>query len=213
MLIYLRAGGQLRDLLRPDIDSYTKQIEVPEGLTIREIVNTIGIQPELIAFAHTKGTIKKLDYIPSEGEVILFNLLSRGGDDSRKGLLEDGREFPASLRSGKKFAGGEAKGQMFPKPAACSGAGSQRLIKIFVGASSSRIVDKDANLVIPWHPVAGVFDDREGMYLEGHQVVERINIPQVAGVNQAHEHITDECAILGFVKQTIFSIMPRLELC
>ena len=79
MLIYLRAGGQLRDLLRPDVDSYTKQIEVPEGLTIREIVNTIGIQPELIAFAHTKGTIKKLDYIPSEGEVISLQPPVSGG--------------------------------------------------------------------------------------------------------------------------------------
>jgi sulfur carrier protein ThiS len=79
MLIYLRAAGQLRDLLRPNIDSYTKQIEVPEGLTIREIVNTIGIQPELIAFAHTKGIIKKLDYIPSEGEVITLQPPVSGG--------------------------------------------------------------------------------------------------------------------------------------
>lgn len=79
MLIYLRAGGQLRDLLRPNIDYYTQQIEAPEGLTIREIVNTIGIQPELIAFAYTKGNVKKLDYVPRDGEVITLQPPVSGG--------------------------------------------------------------------------------------------------------------------------------------
>jgi sulfur carrier protein ThiS len=79
MLIYLRAGGQLRDLLRPNIDDYTRQIEVPEGLTIREIVNTIGIKPELIAFAHTKGNVMKLDYVPRDGEVITLQPPVSGG--------------------------------------------------------------------------------------------------------------------------------------
>ena len=79
MLISLRAGGQLRDLLKPNIDDYTKQIEVPEGLTIREIVNIIGIQPDLIAFAHTEGNVKTLDYIPSDGEVITLQPPVSGG--------------------------------------------------------------------------------------------------------------------------------------
>ena len=34
------------------------------------------------------------------------------------------REFPASLRSGKKFAEGKSEGQTFPKPPACREAGS-----------------------------------------------------------------------------------------
>ena len=33
-------------------------------------------------------------------------------------------EFPASLRSGKKFAEGKSEGQTFPKPPACREAGS-----------------------------------------------------------------------------------------
>jgi sulfur carrier protein ThiS len=79
MLIYLRAGGPLRDLLKPDIDEYTRQIEVPEGLTIREIVNAMGVQPELIAFVHTKGIAKKLDYVPEDGEVITLQPPVSGG--------------------------------------------------------------------------------------------------------------------------------------
>jgi sulfur carrier protein ThiS len=79
MLIYLKAGGQLRDLLRPDMDCYTKQIEVPEGLTIREIVNTLGIKPQLIAFVSTNGNIKRLDYIPGDGEEITLHPPVSGG--------------------------------------------------------------------------------------------------------------------------------------
>ena len=46
--------------------------------------------------------------------------------------------------------------------------------------------------------------------MEGHQVVEGIDIPQVAGVDQAHEHIADERAVFGFVEQTIFSMEDGL---
>jgi hypothetical protein len=47
------------------------------------------------------------------------------------------------------------------------------------------------------------------MFLEGHQIVEGIDIPQVAGVNQAHEHITDECAVFGLVEERVFPVMPN----
>ncbi len=69
----------MRDLLRPNIDYYTRQIEVPDGLTIREIVNTIGIKLELIAFAYTKGNVKKLDYVPRDGEIITLQPPVSGG--------------------------------------------------------------------------------------------------------------------------------------
>ena len=48
------------------------------------------------------------------------------------------------------------------------------------------------------------------MFLEGHQVVEGIDIPQVAGVNQAHEHITDEGAMLGLVEKGVFPVEDGL---
>jgi len=48
------------------------------------------------------------------------------------------------------------------------------------------------------------------MFLERHQVVEGIDASQVAGVNQAHEHITDEGAKIGFVEKGIFSMKDSL---
>ena len=79
MLIYLRAGGYLRDLLRPDIDCYSKKIEVSEGLAVREIIDAIGIQSELIAFVSTHGNIKRLDYVPRDGEEITLHPPVSGG--------------------------------------------------------------------------------------------------------------------------------------
>ena len=78
------------------------------------------------------------------------------------------------------------------------------------GADSTGIADGDAGLVIPGHPVAGVFEDRGGMFLEGHQVVERIDISQVTGMNQAHEHIADECAMFGLEEKSVFPVMQTL---
>jgi len=48
------------------------------------------------------------------------------------------------------------------------------------------------------------------MFLQGRQVIEGVDLPQVAGVDQTHEHIADEGAMLGFVEQTIFSVENRL---
>jgi len=79
-------------------------------------------------------------------------------------------------------------------------------LKILDGANSTGMVDGDVGLVIPGHPVTGVFEDRGGMFLEGHQVFERIDIPQVAGVNQAHEHIADEGAMFGLEEKGVFSV-------
>ena len=74
---------------------------------------------------------------------------------------------------------------------------------MLTGAGSLGIVDRDAVLVIPGHPVAGVFESLGRVFLEGRQVIERIDISQVAGVDQAHEHITDEGAMLGLIKGSI----------
>ena len=48
------------------------------------------------------------------------------------------------------------------------------------------------------------------MLLEGHQVVEGIDIPQVAGVDQAHEHIADEGAVFGLVEERVFPVEDGL---
>ncbi len=47
------------------------------------------------------------------------------------------------------------------------------------------------------------------MLLEGYHVVEGIDAPQVAGVDQAHEHIPDEGAVFSLVEERVFSVMPK----
>jgi hypothetical protein len=117
--------------------------------------------------------------------------------------------FPVRLRSGKKFAGGEAGGgKRTPRLPVVAPQAAVNL-KYWV-AGSSGIVDGDAGLVIPWHPIAGVLEDLGGMLLESNQVAEGIDAPYVAGVDQAHEHITDNRAVFGLVEQTIFSMENSL---
>ena len=48
------------------------------------------------------------------------------------------------------------------------------------------------------------------MFLEGRQVIERVEFPQVAGVDQAHVHIADKGAMLGFVEESIFPVEDSL---
>src|SRR3990172_7712561 len=48
------------------------------------------------------------------------------------------------------------------------------------------------------------------MFLESNQVVEGIDIPQIAGVNQTHEHIADERAVFGLVEERVFSVEDSL---
>lgn len=79
MFISIRAGGELRNLLKPNIDQYTMQIEVPEGATIREIINKVGIKVALIALVHTKGKIQRFDYVPEDGEIITLQPPVSGG--------------------------------------------------------------------------------------------------------------------------------------
>jgi hypothetical protein len=44
------------------------------------------------------------------------------------------------------------------------------------------------------------------VFLEGRQVIEGIDMPQVAGMDQAHEHIADKGAMLSLIKEGIFAI-------
>ncbi len=70
MVIYLKAGGNLRSRLKPDIDYYTRRVVTEEGKTIKEILAGIGINPALVAFVHTGGKGKGLHYIPSDGQIL-----------------------------------------------------------------------------------------------------------------------------------------------
>lgn len=79
MTIYLKSGGKLREKLKPDIDQYTRKIEVDDGLSLREILARFEIPVEQIAFAFVDGHFKRLDFYPEDGQVITLQPPVSGG--------------------------------------------------------------------------------------------------------------------------------------
>lgn len=79
MVIYLKAGSELRPRLKPDVDYYTRRVETEEGKSIKEILADIGINPALVAFVYTEGKLRRLDYLPSDGQSITLQPPVSGG--------------------------------------------------------------------------------------------------------------------------------------
>ncbi len=79
MTVYLRSGGKLREHLNPDVDEYTRRVDVEDGLSISEILEQLGIPAALVAFAFTDGRYQRLDYRPSDGETITLQPPVSGG--------------------------------------------------------------------------------------------------------------------------------------
>jgi molybdopterin converting factor small subunit len=70
MILYLKAGGKLREKLKPNIDNYTREIEIEKKLSLKEILEQLEIPRELIAFAIVDGQLKRFDYHPKDGQTI-----------------------------------------------------------------------------------------------------------------------------------------------
>jgi sulfur carrier protein ThiS len=79
MIIYLKAGGELRSKLKPDVDLYTRRVETDEGQSLKDILIGIGINPAFVAFAYRDDKIKRLDYVPVDGDVITLQPPVSGG--------------------------------------------------------------------------------------------------------------------------------------
>lgn len=79
MVIYLKAGSELRLRLKPDVDYYTRRVEIEERKSIKEILVEIGVNPAFVAFAYTEGKVKDLDYVPSDGQSITLQPPVSGG--------------------------------------------------------------------------------------------------------------------------------------
>ena len=79
MTIYLKSGGKLREKLKPDVDQYTRKIEIEAGLSLREILDRFEIPVEQVAFAYVNGHFKRLDYHPIDGQVITLQPPVSGG--------------------------------------------------------------------------------------------------------------------------------------
>jgi len=63
--------------------------------------------------------------------------------------------------------------------------------------------------VIPRHPCGWVRRQLLGMPQQFHQVVERVHLVEVAGVNQTHAQIRHPRAIYGAVEQRVFAVQDR----
>jgi sulfur carrier protein ThiS len=79
MTVYLKAGGELGRRLRPDVDEFTRRVEAQPGQRLREILAAVGIDPGLVAFAIKGDQLKRLDYVPADGDVITLQPPVSGG--------------------------------------------------------------------------------------------------------------------------------------
>ena len=79
MIIFLKAGGQLRQMIKPDVDHYTRKMEIESGMTIRDILKMVPLNPAYIAIIHVEGKIKDLEYVPSDGQTITLQPPVSGG--------------------------------------------------------------------------------------------------------------------------------------
>ena len=79
MIIFLRSGGKLKDKLKPDIDQYTRRVEVEGDRSLRDILNEIGVPDALVAFAFANGKLERLEYRPVDGDVITLQPPVSGG--------------------------------------------------------------------------------------------------------------------------------------
>lgn len=79
MMVYLKAGSVLRERLNPDVDYYTRRVEVSEGSSIRKILDSIDLSLSFVAFVYAGGRVRGFDYIPRDGEIITLQLPVSGG--------------------------------------------------------------------------------------------------------------------------------------
>ena len=79
MTIFLKAGGQLRAMLKPDIDHYTRKVEVDGEKTIAEILKDISVDSAYVALIHVDGKLKDLSFKPSNGQTITLQPPVSGG--------------------------------------------------------------------------------------------------------------------------------------
>jgi molybdopterin converting factor small subunit len=79
MIVFLRAGGNLRAMIKPDVDHFTRKVEIEGGKTIGEILEHISLNPAFVALMYVDGVMKDLSYKPADGETITLQPPVSGG--------------------------------------------------------------------------------------------------------------------------------------
>lgn len=79
MVLYLKAGGELRSKLKLAGAQDVRRIETEAGRSLSSILAGIGINPSLVAFAFKNDTLMRVDQIPGDGDVITLQPLVSGG--------------------------------------------------------------------------------------------------------------------------------------
>lgn len=79
MIVFLKAGGQLRAKLEPDVDYYTRKVEIDGEKTIAEILKEISVDPAYVALVHVDGKMKDLSFKPADGQTITLQPPVSGG--------------------------------------------------------------------------------------------------------------------------------------
>ncbi len=79
MIVFLKAGGSLRQMINPDVDHYTRRVEVDGEKTISEILKQISLDPAFIAYMYVDGKMKDLSYKPTDGQTITLQPPVSGG--------------------------------------------------------------------------------------------------------------------------------------
>jgi len=79
MTIFLKAGGLLKDYLKPDLDEFTRRVEAPDGTPLREVLRSAGVPPGHVAMAFVGDRLVTLSYVPRDGDVITLRPPVQGG--------------------------------------------------------------------------------------------------------------------------------------
>ena len=79
MVVYFKAGGKLRDRLKPDIDHYTRKVEYDGEKSVAEILKLIDVDTAYIAFIYVENKVRDFSYIPKDGQTITLQPPVSGG--------------------------------------------------------------------------------------------------------------------------------------
>ena len=72
--------------------------------------------------------------------------------------------------------------------------------------SDNLCFDGDACLIVPRHPLGRIFEQRSRIFLKGHEIIKCINVHQVTGMDQAHEHISNVGTMFSSIKKGVFPV-------